>query len=659
MLDKIKKYKYIVIFLLLLLFCLCINKKVNAVTEVSFNYNNQFYNSILPKPEENEITKFVICYSSSGNIILSCTTSPNVNYAVFNSYRRYGENRMNITYENRATEYRYFSNDNGKTWSYVNAGYDGLISLGNNSFGGFLLSNIDIYKGYRTDGEIDFDYYSYDKNNIVHTNDYKFPLWHIEYYEPFQMYYAFTEWYDMREKPLTAFYAYGDHLSYSKDYHNIDDYWDWEGEVTEYKGTEGEDKFIMRTGFPLNVYSHYSYLQINLDDHSYCLDALDFTEETLKGSEYEGCLDPLTNLNLYLDERTGTPTVYSNYIPSELLEDYYFVLGEKDETYFFQISFDGGSTYNFINIDCKEEKEINGKKYTRFYYKLFANGTYTFKLTIYRNIGVDKDQFEKYEVIKTFDITSYEEIIDKNGNDTVSATPFITAYSDGDRLRFSTQTFYEKTKQHISNSDIETERYIAYYIDEESYNVFGDNYQSWILMDIVREGYDFSVKTSPYHFETDFPYEDINDGDKFYFVFYDEKLGCFSNVTTYVVESKTDIYMTSQNITFNNDKFQRLYDFFYNHFGFLMYPLEFVINLLNRVLNINYSEPILSIPTLYIPGTNNKIFNGYEFNFNSLLENKAVANIYNIYLVAVDFCIVIALVIHAKKVAEEVFTKNG
>lgn len=90
-----------------------------------------------------------------------------------------------------------------------------------------------------------------------------------------------------------------------------------------------------------------------------------------------------------------------------------------------------------------------------------------------------------------------------------------------------------------------------------------------------------------------------------------------------------------------------------------MYPLEFVINLLNRVLNINYSEPILSIPTLYIPGTNNKIFNGYEFNFNSLLENKAVANIYNIYLVAVDFCIVIALVIHAKKVAEEVFTKNG
>ena len=133
------------------------------------------------------------------------------------------------------------------------------------------------------------------------------------------------------------------------------------------------------------------------------------------------------------------------------------------------------------------------------------------------------------------------------------------------------------------------------------YQIFSSVISIPLQRDFNYEDYDKVIKSYPYYFKTEFSFNTLEDGDIFYFVFYDNKLGCFSEVTTYTLENKSDLYTVSQNINFNNDKFQRLFDFFSDHFGFLTYPFEFIINLFTRILNINYENPIITIPELYIP----------------------------------------------------------
>ena len=54
------------------------------------------------------------------------------------------------------------------------------------------------------------------------------------------------------------------------------------------------------------------------------------------------------------------------------------------------------------------------------------------------------------------------------------------------------------------------------------------------------------------------------------------------------------------------------------------------------------------IPELKEPVGGNVIFNGLDFNFNSLLNNSTFNYIYNIYLVAVDFIIVVLFIFLCK-----------
>lgn len=468
----------------------------------------------------------------------------------------------------------------------------------------------------------------------------KFPKLHIEYYEPYSMYYVFTDWYDVRNLSMTSGYAYGKHTEFNED---KDDFWLADNMVYEYKENEEGNKTITREGFPLNVYSYYSFFMMNLDTKDWEIKGIDFTEEALKGSEYENCLDPFTKLNLYLDTVQKPPVVYSNLIKKETLENC--------PLYTFEVSFDNGQSYSLVDnyLECIEEVDVNGIIYCRFYYKLFANDTYTLKLTI-----IDTSH-EKHVIEKTFTISSYDEIIDIGGNDRTPATPFITAYADSSIIRFSTQTFKERINLKAFGEETPTLRYDAYYIDAKAYEYFGDNYEDWILMDTGYEDFDKTINATPYYFKTEFEYKSLNDGDVFYFVFYDRKLGCFSNVTKYTLESKSDLLLISQDIKFNNEKMQQLYDFFKQHFGFLTYPLEFVVNLFNRMFNINYEEPVLHFPQIINPVDDTVIFEGFDYNLNSMLEYKPIAMIYNIYLAAVDFILVCTFVIGCKNTLEEVF----
>ena len=611
MLEKIKKYKFILLFLLFILFLL-INNKVNGTTEqFSYSYNNIDFT--INFDNDNTVnTYFVICNKNTG------IPERFIYHYSDNSFKYYYNEQGNLVIQK-------MDND---SYFYLNP-----KKTGDNTYfmqwGGFKREDLTI--------DVNKSIIGYSNKPIVHKDtgeEYnKFPKWHIEYYEKYQMYYAFTDWYDVSKISITQFYAYGDHLDYNGDFYNIEDYWDWEGEVVE---TKEDNEYIQRTGFPLGIYGHYSYLQIDLNDHTYVLDALDFTEETLKDSQYEDCLNPFTHLNLYLNENLKTPTVFSNWIECNLIDDS-----------FFKISFNGVK-FNYVDIDCQEYKEVNGIEYTRFYYKIFNNGNYTFELSIY-----DKNHKE-YKINKTFNISSYTDFSDINGSDDFPATPYITAYADTSIIRLSTQTFLERFTKKVFNEDVTQLRYKCLYIDEDAYQYFGDDYGSWILLDVGYEDYDKKIQNYPYYFKTEFNFNDIEDGDKFYFVFYDFKLGCYSNVTTFVIENKTELLTISQNISFNNERFNKLYSFFSEHFGFLSYPFEFIINLLNRVFNIKYEEPILHIPVLKVPTTGDVVFNGFDYNLNSMLNYPIVLYLHNIYLIAIDFILVILFIIHIKNTFEEV-----
>lgn len=108
---------------------------------------------------------------------------------------------------------------------------------------------------------------------------------------------------------------------------------------------------------------------------------------------------------------------------------------------------------------------------------------------------------------------------------------------------------------------------------------------------------------------------------------------------------------------FFNTYFEELKTWFSDRLGFLSYPLELILDILDRILNINFEEPVINIPDIYEPTTNEKLISARSYNFNSLLENNALKTVHNIYLILVDAVIVFGLVNLLKHKLEEVFTK--
>lgn len=108
---------------------------------------------------------------------------------------------------------------------------------------------------------------------------------------------------------------------------------------------------------------------------------------------------------------------------------------------------------------------------------------------------------------------------------------------------------------------------------------------------------------------------------------------------------------------FISNFFTDLKDWFSDRLGFLFYPFELVIDILNKILNINFSEPVFNIPDINEPFTNQKLISSTTFNLNDMLSNSVFKNVHNIYLLCVDAFIIFALVNFAKKKFEEVTNK--
>lgn len=108
---------------------------------------------------------------------------------------------------------------------------------------------------------------------------------------------------------------------------------------------------------------------------------------------------------------------------------------------------------------------------------------------------------------------------------------------------------------------------------------------------------------------------------------------------------------------FFENYFSELNNWFSDRFGFLYYPLDLFFDLTDRFLHINFSEPIIDIPDIYEPTTNNIFIHATKFNFNTLLEQNSLKTVHDIYLIIVDAIIYVGLVILLYNKYEEVMTK--
>lgn len=108
---------------------------------------------------------------------------------------------------------------------------------------------------------------------------------------------------------------------------------------------------------------------------------------------------------------------------------------------------------------------------------------------------------------------------------------------------------------------------------------------------------------------------------------------------------------------FFDNFFTNLKDWFSARFGFLFYPFELIIDILNRILSINLGGPAFTIPNIIEPSTGVTLIQERSYNLNSILENNAFKTVHDIYLVLVDAFIVFGLVNLTKRKLEEVETK--
>lgn len=108
---------------------------------------------------------------------------------------------------------------------------------------------------------------------------------------------------------------------------------------------------------------------------------------------------------------------------------------------------------------------------------------------------------------------------------------------------------------------------------------------------------------------------------------------------------------------FLDNYFNELKEWFSARLGFLSYPLDLILNVLERIKTINFEEPIIQIPDFVEPSTNEKIIVARTYNLNSLLENNTFKTCHDVYLVLVDAIIIFGLVNLLKYKMEEVFTK--
>lgn len=345
-----------------------------------------------------------------------------------------------------------------------------------------------------------------------------------------------------------------------------------------------------------------------------------YTSSSFKDIYFKATMN-IYNIEFSTTDNTYPPLIaYSNYFD--------YADAKKYQCY---ISTDA-SNWTLMNYETLKDTNTGITKF-RFNYKIYENGNYYFK---FLNTENNEDYYISRKITNILKDSS-------NSGFTSSGIPqpFVTYERVNNEFILKTQSFTSDDFQKLQ----------AFYIKDN----LGNDFSSWNEMNIGSMK-NTTTGVTEYYFYFTVPAD--SEDCTFYFVFYDYNLNEYGSPSSLkCVFDKMNEYANSISPVESekNSKFNDLLKYFKDRFGFLTYPFEFIINFLNRILTINYSDPVIHIPELHEPVNNNKIFNGLDFNFNSLLNNNTFSYLYNIYLIAVDFIIIIVFIFLCKKVILEVF----
>lgn len=412
-------------------------------------------------------------------------------------------------------------------------------------------------------------------------------------------------------------------------------------------------------------------------------DGINFTEMNKDGAEPDGESSFLTFVFWYYIYNNGTYDIRFKNANGEILsqskiyidginEDFVplnFHLSTTDRTSELYIlsdefCFDSWDSYNFeddftldydveikFGVDSKYEKIYSITEYndeltsyrSRYEYQVFSNGIYELRIT-------HKETKKVFE--KTFIVDNYifnnpygDDIYYNNYNEDGKFDPtpvLFLDYIDTTTVRIRTQPF-------TFNELLYLECYVS--SDNEKYERNNNIYN--FTIDLRKDNYTYMSDDKRTSLDTYYFYYDVKVDGTYYFKFYNIEL---KKYTIGSIDVNIQKFLTD-----NIDNIEKYPDRFViwgeKHFGVLIYPFRFIINIFGKINNIAYSQPILHIQELHDPFFDYKILDAIDFNFNSILTNNVVKTIYNIYLISVDFILIMLFVSLCKKTFSEVFNK--
>lgn len=412
----------------------------------------------------------------------------------------------------------------------------------------------------------------------------------------------------------------------------------FQGRFKCYISTDAENWLAMHTR-TLNdndseYYGFYYDIKYNGAYYFKCIDTV--TNDTKSLSLNITNLKDKIDIEFYLSNTDNTTE------PIYILSNKYYYTGDYNPSdnflteYSVEISEGYEDSFNtFINTVYGYD-ESEGKNFVQYSYKVLVNGIYKLKITDYITGNVSYITFNINNIgyKNKYGDDVYYNNYDENGNFRPTPVLFLE-YVNSTTVRIRTQPF-------TFNEFIMLECYTSFEDNEFTKNTNIYNYT-------VVQGGEFSEsKIDMYYF-----YLDVQVDGIYYFKFYNIESKEYTQ-NSIDVNIKEFINNNLSNIDNFSDK---MFIWARNHFGFLFYPFEFIISFFNRVLNINYSEPILTIPELREPFFNNKILDETVFNFNSILSNSTIVFVYNIYLVVVDSILIFSFISFCKHIFEEVFSR--
>lgn len=349
------------------------------------------------------------------------------------------------------------------------------------------------------------------------------------------------------------------------------------------------------------------------------------------------------NIEFHLSNTNNTTN------PIYILSNKYYYTGDYDvsddflNNYDIDISYGYDMPYDFAPFAVNLYDEVEQKNYRQYQYKIVCNGIYKLRILDLDtgNISYITFKVDNVGYKNKYGDDIYYNNYDENGN--FSPTPVLfLEYLNPTTVRIRTQPF-------TFNELIYLECFVS--SDGENFEKTDNIYK--YTVDTSNSIYDYGTGEKKNNMDLYYFYFDVQLDGTYYFKFYNIESKEYTQ-SSIDVNIKQFINNNISNIDNFSDK---MFLWARQHFGFLFYPFEFIVEFLNRVLNINYTEPILIIPELREPFFNNKILDETIFNFNSILSNSTVSFIYNIYLIVVDVILIFLFVNFCKNIFEEVFGK--